>query len=656
MPFFYVERPEAELELSYEIAETDRSSGSSTEVHEDRNISRGELEITTRGWVYHPALLEFAAGIAPKLVREDLEISDGAGNSTSSENNQDFLGYFVDATFLQYKPYSLNLYALEDQRDYRTSLSANTATETKVYRGVMTLSHTGMSSALTTESREIVTEGLTDSDEQLDTLRLESSAGTQRSNVRLRAENKNQDRETFALVGSDIESVRTDSDTFDAGIAHTYQFTPDALLTTDFTHRDTLSFTQATTLAQQEIDTLLSRFSSRLNIQHRRNFRSYYSVQLDRRDDTRDGERFEFDSQFASAGLSHLLYENLTTTLDVDGYQSDASTGEFESYRANLDFRYDRRIPWGNLLVNLGFEERRENDQRTITPIIDENQALNGTELAFFDNFNVVINNTPTDIVVTDVTGVTRYIEGVDYEVTTFDENVVDGNLVATSVAISRIPFGNIADGATVLVDYRFVPAGTGKSEISTQRFGVTLDLWHTLRVYYYLQEADEDVKSGTRPVVIDDTIQRMGAELRVGPSTTRVEYEDQDTLRNPFKRTRAEEVVFFQPHSRLSLSLTAYWSQLHKVDTREDQNDTGGSMNFRWNTHGRAYLSGYGLLERSRGDIQDINRAGISTSYEWRWGAWEPSITYSWLDEEFTSRQTAYTRNNLLFKITREF
>ena len=381
--------------------------------------------------------------------------------------------------------------------------------------------------------------------------------------------------------------------------------------------------------------------AARLGLRHTERFDTYYELRLDKHDE----KNFFSDSRTVSAGLSHQLYENLTTNLSAYRARNEVTAGDLDSYGTNLNFLYRRRIPWGHLSANLGYSERIEDDRRSgaVTEVRNEALTLSGTTPVLLANTNLDV----ASIVVTNAAETIIYVENVDYVV----------SVVGSSVAVARTLFGVIADGQQVLADYRYQSLPPAKTAVTTNSFGFDLSLWSALRLYYQRSRSEQTLLSGTRSFEpFDDTIERIGAELRWKWSTTRVEYEDRDTTRTPTERWMVQEVLSFQPSHDLSLGFSADYSELTLKETGDVTESTGARANLGWRVSPTARFSLEALAQRSRGRVQDTEREGVTAVYEWAYGAWQSSLRYLFLDEFNGLTGDARERQTILFQVRREF
>ncbi|TAK86742.1 MAG: hypothetical protein EPO20_06305 [Betaproteobacteria bacterium] len=618
-PLFYMERPTATLELGHEVDQEERR-GPFIDQTKETVTARQKLDIRTRGYVYHPALLVYSIGLRPEFKQQHIETT----GAVIPKDDAKFLGYFVDMTLLQLKPYTINLFASKDRADFKSSLAPDVATESSLYRGRLLLKYPILPTTVTLERSESRYENFFSGLEKADTARIESSHKTEVSRTAFKAESV---RQTRSIGGSGFTTERTDTT-----LSNSY--TPSRARTLTSSARFGRNRSELS-------DFTIANVSSGLTLRHSEKFSTRYDLRLDRR----EGRDFSSDSRSVSAGLNHLLYENLTTNLNAYRSQNKLSTGSLDAYGGNLSFLYRRRIPWGHLSANLGRSERIEDDRRTgaVTEVRGEALALSGTTPVLLANVNadvpaIVVKNAAETII---------YVENIDYVL----------SVIGRSVAVARTLFGGIADGQQVLVDYRYQALPPARTAVTTDSFGFDLSLWSALRLYYQRSHSRQKLLSETRAFEpFDDNVQRFGAEFNWKWSTTRAEVEDRDTTRTPTKQRMVQQVLSFQPSRDLSFGFSLDANELTLKETGDVTESTGARANLRWRPSATAWLSVEALAQRSRGRVQDTERKGLSAVYEWTYGAWQPSLRYLFLDETNGLTGDARKRQTLLFQVRREF
>ena len=119
--YYQISRPKLGFELGYEF---DKDKRTGFRDRDDTTSTYSErVDISTDGWFYHPALLEYELTLSPEW-EQIIEDNDGEKDKTRT-----FLqGYDAEFIFLQYKPYTITLFGNRNQ----STISSNFAEKTKV--------------------------------------------------------------------------------------------------------------------------------------------------------------------------------------------------------------------------------------------------------------------------------------------------------------------------------------------------------------------------------------------------------------------------------------------------------------------------------------------------------------------------------------------
>jgi hypothetical protein len=616
----YIEKPSGRLFLSAG-QDVEMRSGPFINQDKDRITSRIKSEYRTRGWVYHPALVVFTAGLRPEYKWQ----AETEQSGFDQEDTGVFFGYYIDTTWLQFKPYTISLFSSNDRSDTASTLAPDITTETSIHRLGLNLKYPVLPTTITLEKRDSVSEGLFRSGDAHDLFRIESKKETEKSRTTLKIEGRAQDRE--------IRESAFSTDWFSTYIYNNYAFNKNINLSSGLSYSDSSSARR---------DTTVTRLTSRLRIRHRENFSTNYAARVEARDET----QFSAFTSSLSAGLSHRLYENLTTAFNVNATRNSLNDGELNTYTGDLGFTYRRRIPWGMLNINLGGRERVEDDRHEaeFSEVRGESHTFSGALTDIFLNND---NIDESSIVVTDADGLITFVPGIDYFV----------SAVGDSVRISRDPFAGIGDDQVIIVDYRFEsdpPAVTG---LTSANFGVNLLLLDKLTLFYQRNDSMERLISGIRPdELTDDTVQLAGAELRWRWSTTRVELEDRDTTRTPLRRFQIRETLAFRLGSRFSFGLGADYSELTLQDTGEVTEGVGANANLSWRIGGTGQLRVRAFMRRNRSNTVQTDSTGLVSVYDWRYGAWRPSLRYEFANDENKISDDRRKRHTIYFQVERQF
>ena len=617
--YFSMKLPTVTSTTSYEIEDEERTTRF-LDIEEHTNTFSQELEIETEGWVYHPALAIFSLNLQPKLELESTEASGGIDRS----NRILFFGYTFGSTIFQYKPYTFNLYSSRSRSDFDNSLASDSVTESAIDRGTLRLKYDPLPTSISVERSVLDFEGFNDYKEVTKRARTDSRHVTDNSTSFLATEFARQERDT------DLSSIRTDRALLSA--SNFYRFDPDTRLSSSVRASKTMS---------DAITSTSYSLAEGLFLRHNPNLTSDYQGRFEHRDETNNFSKI----LFGSGRVQHELYENLTTTLLAEVEDEDFTGGELRTYEGDLDFRYRRPIPWGRIGLSNGYAVRLE-DSRTGIDFIevrDESHVLTGTSLAFLNRIDI----DSASILVTDNTGLTVFTEGVDYNVT----------VAGSSVAISRTIASAIVSGATVLVDYRFAPAGTFSLYNTTIRGGANAYLWNMWRVYYDFTRSADHMLSGRRPTTLtNDTIHRMGSELNWRWTRTQFEYEQRNTTRTPLTKWTARETLTFRPLPDFWFSLGASYGETDLKETGQKSTNQEGNANAQWRPFRWGTLEVRSTARRVRGDLQRTNDVDILSRFRWQWGFWSGSIKFEFRKQNDFLHNQRRKRRLIFFELVRRF
>ena len=565
----------------------------------DNDVFR--LNFQTNGWVYHPALVTFDLGLSPEFVWRKSETSPGDERS----DKLDFLGYSVDTTWLQEKPYTLRLRSLRDRRDISSSLAADVTTESSADSVSLLLTYPILPTTLTYSENDTITDGFFRTEMSQERWQLDSRMETEKSDTRLSVTDIRQDRL--------IRDVPSASDRFNAALANTYFLGTGGRLTSQ------LNLVKFANLgAGLESSNRTTNLASRLDLTHRENLDSFYSVNLNKN----DLQQYPSNSAALQAGFTHRLYENLTSTFRVSHSKTSFSDGDIRYLGGNMDFTYNRRIPWGELTVDLGLSERIQDNQviADFVQVQDERHVFEGIATTIIlDNINIDTDS----IEVTDATGTIVYVRGIDYQVDSAGQATV----------IVRDPFAGIGDNATVLVSYRYDADPPAKLGLTGTTYGVQFQLWENrLRLYVRGSRLEERLIDGIEPFALrHDRTKRVGAQLNLRWSKTRVEFEDRDSINIPVERQTLSQSFNFTHWQRLSLSIAGQISKTRQKDTGEQALIRGVNVGIGWRVGpGGGQLRAGAYMRENR----HIDEHGFKLNYRWRYGAWYPLIRYEYVDE----------------------
>lgn len=601
---YYMERPKLGLGFSYEF-DAEKRTGPDINTNDSFHEFRQLADIQTRGWLYHPAFMNYTLEFQPVLSQR-IEEHEEADDSRKSRSV--FLpAYFADITFLPLKPYTLRLFGKRYEDTTTSAFAATTDTDTDIYGADLIFKNRTLPTTISYARSSVDQSGFFDSDTDQDDFSITTRHQKGRSDTKAYSVYNDSERTT--------EGTTTRTKTSNSEIRNLFDFTAKRKITLD----SSLIYRWSD---QDPRTTSNFRWQEKLDWRHKRNLSSSYRLGY-REEDTED---FNRRTTFFGGHLRHLLYENLTTTVDADAELNDFTGGSEDIYNPRIDFIYRRRIPWGWLNLNTGYDYRvtlREGGEVAVQ-ITNESHVLTTGVMTLLDNPNV----DPGSIVVTDVTGTIVYVEDTDYTI----------QQVGADTQINRTTFGGIADGQTVLVDYRFLSNSDFDDALLGQNYSVDFYLWSALRLFYGFNKVDQDVLSGIAPPEsrVDDT--RHTAQLRynLGWTDTLIRFNDIDRESGVSTRSwQAKQTFAFRPTSRLSFGLSGYFGQTEFSDGNRIQDQYGSRLDATWAPARWCRLRAEAYQNTIDGAGEDTVESVATASLDLFYRIWRGKVFYRFLDQD---------------------
>ena len=564
----------------------------------------------------------FSLGFRPEFgqIIEDR----GAGESGAAFP---FLSaYQGNATFLKTKPYTLKLFGTRDTKPSRSAFASKTETQTDTYGANLNLKYRFLPTSFTYTHRSSLQTGFYDSDQDSDEVRIQMSHQRKNNDTSLNAFYKDEVRAT--------RGVTTHTKSSNNSIRNRYDITEDkrVRLNSSLSSR----WTDSDALTTSGI-----RLSENLYWEHRKNLRTNYRLNYN------TDSSGDFDTQTISfiPNLTHLLYENLTTSVSGEASYNDFTGGSMGVLGGDIDFDYSRKIPWGILNIFTGYDYRVTDRSLTeeFIQVIDESHILRTGDVTVLDNEHVVTDS----IRVSNSTGSIVYIQNIDYTV----------QEVGAFVRISRTPFGSIANGRIVLVSYQYISNPAFDDAVFGQKYGIGIDLWDALSLSFRYRHLNQNVLSGIPPNnPVDDTTYATEAKFRWRWTDTRLSYEDADINSGiSTRRWLAEENILFMLGSDFFFRLSGHYGRTQFKDNGETEEFYGLISNIdraitRW-----CRLSIEGFWENVSGVSQKTQDTGFSTILELAYGKWRGNITYRFLYENDEIQAERRTKHYVFFEISKK-
>lgn len=484
---YRIEPPTVNLLLSGELTSEESKRGAAGN-KTDTTTTREKLDIrTTYGWIYHPALLTFAAGLQPEFEQHDTKY-DGGGKRESVGT---FLGFNIDASVLPYKPYTIDLHASQNRGRYKSNLARDQTNESSVYRAKLLLKEYWMPTTITLESRDRITKSPNMARDGTELAKLESLHRSESSDTRLETAFEERSRES---AGKETASQHMLLRAYNR-----YQPGKNSRLNSGFDHKiDRMA----------DGDRAQTSLNSGLSVRHLKELSSNYGLTLENRNEGGSNSR----SGTATASLQHQLYENLATSLNGNAGKNQSGGGNMENYGAGLNFAYTRAIPWGRIRASLGHTGQVRDWQR----VLADEKIIKEAHTVTTDNpwvMLAMIDVVPGSVEVRDPANLLiLYTEGSDYSVTTIGREVQ-----ITWLNWAILPFSSGSGG--ISVDYSHTTNPSAKTRLITDTFGIGVNLWQMLGLNYTQNKTRADLLSGTPGTgdTQDRFSQSLSASLNLG-------------------------------------------------------------------------------------------------------------------------------------------
>lgn len=606
---FYLERPRWGAQLEYSFRENEQNTPTRHSQGTSHRYTEG-LELASRGYLYHPALLVFDLSLAPKWEQQREKYEPGQDSAMRSF----FLDYGFDGTLFQHRPVFLQLLARQNTATISSSLSPATTSENSLYGATLVYASRKFPTRFSYTNNAQKQEGFYSSTLSSDTMRLSSSNRTDRYYTNLNADWDKRRREAQGLgQASENASFRL-SNSLD--------------VTADRRMRLSSALTTRWTEVQDQISSSLA-LNESLDWQHtdpkkRLQIKSNYTARYTA--ERRDGKLREDIPLEARVSLSHLLYENLVSSLDGNIGHHKFEDGHEEKYGGRVNFDYNRRVPVGSIFLNLG-QDYQVRD-RTVTADYVEVTRL-APELLTFDQFGARLANRNVDM---DSPVELFRTDGFTYDMSDYDIVPV-GDFVEIRPVMGSVLSDDLGNGERVWASYSYRNDPSARLGTLTRTFGAGLNLWSVLDLRYRLTRSEGELLAGAPPDhdLADDTMQSVSAQLTYRWSDTLLTYDDeQRAAGNSLRRWQARQKFSWRPRNNISLAVGGSYGETELLDTgssgRSYKLDASGQWQPRPNQQWRLEA----FQSTSTSNRPDRNESsGLGLFYLMRFGVWKLEVNY---------------------------
>lgn len=626
--FFFIERPKLSLGTSYKIEDEERKNPEIKKETTTHDIQE-TVGLGTKGWVYHPNLMEYRLFLEPEWRQEKFEYRQSDEDSElTSRRKTSVLAYDAGTTLLRQKPCSLDVYANRNNRRLDMTSVRDTDIESETWGTRLNFTNPTLPASFGFVNRKVDQTGFYRSEEDQNEVQATIRHNAQRSVTELKMIYDDTQRTTW----STSETTDTVSEMTNTELNNTFFFTED-----DRVRLNSLLYNTRAKYDDSDYDTWV--WSENLFCTHSKNLLSRYTANYNRH----EVDNTDTEEKAVRAGLTHRLFDRLTTNFNVEAAANDFFSGSQDSYRSDLGFLYRRPVSWGSLELGAAYDYgvTRRSGEESVIPT-EERHVLSSSAETYLSKENVELDT----IVVTDVPGTRVFVRDIDYRVEAFGPDV----------RISRTVLGDIEDGQLVSVRYSYrLDTNYDDSRFAqTYRFG--LDLWSFFFFTYTHGRLDQNIISGKLSGdPIDDTYNTFRIRLDADWTETQFLYEDQNRSNGNSSVTKSvRQLINLRPLRNFHFNFSGDYGQRDFTDTDEKETFFTLGTDMGWTPVWWCNVSLICLRNKISGDRQDMLNSEIGPTIRLAYGVWTGSISYRLTDQKDDENGDSLWRQRIYFAVNR--
>lgn len=624
---FFIERPKLGLGAYYKHVDEQRQTAN-IETKTTSQKFRESVTVEANGWIYHPDLMEFLLSFEPEWQQETFRQSQSATDPDQSyDRNTSLLAYDVGATLLKHKPLTLNIFANRKTGQIDLTNAPDSDIERETWGTRLNFNNPTLPVSIALIRRKFDQTGFYQLEEERDEARV-----TIRHNAKKSVTQLNMFYNSSETTRTTFETIKIPSNTMSMEFTNAYFITDD-----NGVRLDSQIYNMQADYNGLDQNTWI--LSENLFYTHSKNLLSRYRADYNRRE---FGDSVNEETRL-SAGLTHHLFDRLTTDLGAAAVINNFDDGGEDLYKSNLDFLYRRSLPWGNVELGAAYDYAMTNrsGSQNVIPTDERLTLSTGTE-TLLDKENVNLGS----IVVTDLTNATVYTENIDYRIET----------VGQDVSISRTLMGAIADGQQVIVHYSYRWDAGYDDSLFGQNYRFSLALWSFLHLAYSHRRIDQNILSGEPPNdPLNDTSNTVRLDFVNKWSDTEFLYDKQDRSNGNSSVTRSvSQRINLRPAKNFILNLSGNIGDRDFLDMNEEERFYSFGTTIGWTPKSWCNFSLIGLRHSISGDRRDELNTEFATTVKLRYGIWTGSVSYRLRDQEDKQYGNSLWRQEMIFQLTR--
>jgi hypothetical protein len=305
-------------------------------------------------------------------------------------------------------------------------------------------------------------------------------------------------------------------------------------------------------------------------------------------------------------------------------------------------------VGFGSLTLGATVRKSRTDQESTASdiPVFDEAIVLSGTTPVDLAQEFVV----PGSVVVRNVTNTQTYVEGSDYRL------IQTGSITS----IQRLIDGNIADGETVLVDYRYATSGTAEFDTLNSGISASIGFMENLVAFVRYNVTDTRVLSGELTNRVNDRdrvefgLNARNRALDGWMLSGQYRHAEQDEDISPFVTDSIDISLAKNFWGRLNMSLSAGVTRTDYEFSDEDIDQRIYTLGIGGNPFRRATINYYVAYLDDVGGTVPRTQLRHRLNLQWAYRMMRITLLGQFSDDELGT--TERTDNRVTLQIVREF
>ncbi len=331
------------------------------------------------------------------------------------------------------------------------------------------------------------------------------------------------------------------------------------------------------------------------------------------------------ESVRGGTGIYHQLFASLTSHVRLDLQKTDFDTGSIDTVGWEGGFDYRKSTSFGGLGFGYTHTDTIQDETSSAAPIsvIDESHLYTPGTPIFLGNIGILLSS----IVVTDNTGLTLYSTPADYIAT------VQGGRTRIDIPTGSL----ISPSQTILIDYLFNSRPSVKFRRKEDRLKAQIDFRNRASLEVGYTDRDIQIQSGTpNEALADEYLLRSRATVYEGEHSAYAEYEVVESVLTPYVRRSAglQSLLWLSSSTSWQNSVSAYHTRFKEGEGRDIGYIADSMLDMRLGTRTSLDFRGSWRKTRQRTDTGEGMLLESHFRHRFRFAEFE--VELRWTRERF--------------------